>query len=83
MSKGLPGDVGFGFLPRGLRLPKAAAYVGVSETQFKRWVDDGLMPKPFKVGDVTLWDARKVDSAFDNLPGNISEEESEWEDIHA
>jgi len=82
MAKGLPNGVGYGFAPRGMRRPVAAFYVGVSETKFQKMVDDKLMPDGFKVGDVKLWDSRKVDSAFDNLPGNISEEGSEWDNLH-
>ena len=59
----------------------AAAYVGVSETQFERWVDARLMPKSFKVGDVKLWDSRKIDEAFDELSN--AEDEFMWDDLHA
>jgi predicted DNA-binding transcriptional regulator AlpA len=65
-----------------LRLRDAAFYVGVSESKFQQMVAGGLMPKPFKIGGVTLWDARKVDSAFDDLPGNIEDEESVWDNVH-
>jgi predicted DNA-binding transcriptional regulator AlpA len=67
-------------IPRGMRRPVAAAYIGVSESKFQQMVDDGLMPKSFKVGGVTLWDSRKIDQAFDELSNH--EEESGWDDLH-
>jgi predicted DNA-binding transcriptional regulator AlpA len=64
-----------------MRLPVAAEYVGVSESKFIQMVKDGLMPKPFKIGGVTLWDRRKIDPAFDELSN--PEVESVWDDVHA
>lgn len=66
--------------PRGMRLPVAAEYIGVSRSKFLQLVTDGLMPKPFKIGGVTLWDLRKIDPAFDELSNR--EEESVWDHIH-
>jgi predicted DNA-binding transcriptional regulator AlpA len=66
---------------RGLRLPDAALYVGVSETVFDRWVKKKLMPEPFKIDGVTLWDIRKIDPAFDALSNQ--DDDSEWDDPHA
>jgi predicted DNA-binding transcriptional regulator AlpA len=70
-----------GLQPRGLRKPRAAAYVGVSETLFDTGVKNGLMPKPFKLGGVTLWDRHQLDLALDAL-SNREEEDSCWDDVH-
>jgi predicted DNA-binding transcriptional regulator AlpA len=66
---------------RGLRLPEAAAYVGVSETKFKAMVKAKTMPEPFKIGGVTLWDLWKIDQAFDALSNQG--DDSEWDDVNA
>lgn len=63
--------------PRGLRLPEAAAYVGVSQTKFLELVDDGRFPKPKKLDSITLWDRRTLDRTLDELF------ESEPHDPHA
>lgn len=67
--------------PRGMRLPIAAEYVGVSESKFLQMVKEGVMPKPFRTGGVTLWDLRKIDTAFDALANQ--DDDSIWEDVHA
>lgn len=66
--------------PRGLSRTEAAAYIGVSPSMFDLMVRDGRMPKPKKVNSRTIWDIRRVDKFFDELP---SEDEpdpyDEWE----
>jgi predicted DNA-binding transcriptional regulator AlpA len=54
-------------LRRGLRRPEAATYIGVSPSLFDQLVEDGTMPKPFKIRTCTMWDIRDIDSAFDAL----------------
>lgn len=61
-------DQDFGFIPRGLRRPRAAFYLGVSPTKFDDWVTRGLMPEPKEEGGVVVWDRRALDDAFDALP---------------
>ena len=56
--------------PRGLTRGQAAAYVGVSPTLFDQMVDDGRMPRPKRINARTVWDRRKIDGAFDALPGD-------------
>jgi hypothetical protein len=67
---------------------QAAFYVGVSPTLFDRLVAAGTMPKPIRLttkakdgrdtrGRV-LWDARKLDAAFDALDTEDAEA-SPWE----
>lgn len=65
--------------PRGLRREEAAAYVGVSPTLFDEMVRDGRMPPPKRINSRTVWDIRKLDNAFDALPGD--EEKNPWDDV--
>lgn len=56
-------------LRRGLRRPEAATYIGVSKSLFDQLVEEGTMPKPFKIRGrtCTMWDIRDLDDAFDAL----------------
>jgi predicted DNA-binding transcriptional regulator AlpA len=54
-------------MPRGLSRVQAAAYVGISPTLFDRAVEDGKMPKPFRLYARVLWDIRKLDVAITAL----------------
>ncbi len=64
---------------RGLNRVSAAAYVGVSTTLFDQMIADGRMPKPKRINARTVWDVRKLDLAFDALPGDEDGEPSdEW-----
>lgn len=64
---------------RGLSRTEAASYVGVSPSLFDEMVKDGRMPKPKRINARTVWDLRKLDVAFDNLPGDEeSDEANEW-----
>ena len=56
-----------GRLPRGLSRVLAAAYIGVSPATFDRLIADKLMPKPIRIYGRKVWDARKIDAAFDAL----------------
>lgn len=60
--------------PRGLSRTEAAAYIGVSASLFDMMVKDGRMPKPKNINSRTVWDIRRIDKAFDELPGGESEE---------
>ena len=55
------------FLPRNLRKPKAAAYVGVSVPAFDRMVSSGDMPAPFILAGAEAWDVRDLDRAVDDM----------------
>lgn len=52
---------------RCLRKEAAAAYVGVSESKFEQLVEDGRMPRPFKIDTCVLWDIKRLDLAIDEL----------------
>jgi excisionase family DNA binding protein len=56
------------YLPLGLSLAKAAAYVGVGQTIFREMVEDGRMPHPRVVGRRRVFDSEEVRLAFKNLP---------------
>ena len=68
-----------GTLPRGLSRRQAAAYVGVSPTTFDAMVADGRMPKPKHIGARRVWDRRRVDEAFDELPGDDYHGDDVWD----
>ena len=56
--------------PRGLSRPEAAGYVGVSPSLFDQMVADGRMPPPKRVNSRVIWDRRRLDEAFEALPGD-------------
>lgn len=51
--------------PRLLSVNLAAAYVGVSETQFEKEVGQGVYPRPLRSGVRKLWDRHQIDAAVD------------------
>lgn len=52
----------------GLRIPEAAAAVGVSEGHFRSMQDRGLMPKPRDAAGVPVIDVTELQRAFAALP---------------
>lgn len=54
--------------PRGLSRVYAAAYIGVSPSLFDMMVKDGRMPRPKNINSRTVWDIRRIDKAFEELP---------------
>ena len=63
---------------RGLRREDAARYVGLSPTKFDALVADGRMPKAKRIDGCVVWDIRKLDAAFDDLPDGEVENDP-WE----
>lgn len=55
---------------RGLSCAESADYIGVSVTKFLEMVGDGRMPKAKEIDRRRVWDIRKLDAAFDELPGD-------------
>lgn len=55
---------------RGLSCAESADYIGVSVTKFLEMVGDGRMPKAKEIDRRRVWDIRKLDAAFDALPGD-------------
>lgn len=66
--------------PRGINRVEAAAYVGVSTTKFDEMVADGRMPIPKRIDGRVVWDRKKLDAAFDQLPDAEARggEDDEW-----
>lgn len=56
--------------PRGLSRTEAAAYIGCSPSLFDIMVKDGRMPKPKMMNSRTVWDVRRLDKFFDELPSD-------------
>ena len=61
---------------RGLSREEAAGYIGVSPSKFDQLVKDGRMPKPKRVDARTIWDVRHIDKAFDKLPSDDDDDET-------
>lgn len=66
MASRRTGDA-YSYPPRGMRAPRAAAYLDMSETSFLALVSDGLMPPAIKIKGMLIWDRHALDAAFDNL----------------
>jgi predicted DNA-binding transcriptional regulator AlpA len=65
---------------RGLSRDEAAMYIGISPSKFDELVADGTMPGPVHIGSRKLWDIRRLDLAFDALPGENSTPNS-WDGV--
>lgn len=65
--------------PIGLRLPQAAAFVGMSPSKFLELVERGTFPKPKSIDRVRVWDRRRLAEAFELLPGDDGA--TGWEDV--
>ena len=55
---------------RGLCREEAAAYICVSVDLFDKMRKDGRMPQPKRINGRLVWDVRKLDIAFEALPGD-------------
>ncbi len=71
--------------PRGLQLAQAARYIGIGVTKFNEMVADGRMPKARRIDARKVWDCRELDDAFDALPHDGEDDESEnpWDSVAA
>lgn len=67
--------------PRGLRRPQAAAYVGVSPSQFDKMVSDGRMPMPKQVDGCVIWDRIRLDESFEALPDKKVDRLAKWRNV--
>ena len=67
--------------PRGLSRSEAAAYLGISASLFDELVKDGRMPPPKRINSRTVWDRKRLDEAFEALPGG--ESDNPWDDAAA
>lgn len=67
---------------RGLSRVEAAGYVGVSPATFDKMVGEGSMPSAKRIGRRKVWDVRRLDLAFDALPGEDGGDDgNEWDMI--
>lgn len=66
--------------PRGLNRVESAAYIGVSTTKFDEMVKDHRMPPAKRIDGRVVWDRKKLDAAFDQLPDDepASDADDEW-----
>jgi predicted DNA-binding transcriptional regulator AlpA len=70
--------------PRGLRRPDAASYLGISPSQFDKWVVVGTVPSPKKIGGVVLWDRFALDDAMEAIFYPEAEAEMAiWDEVRA
>ena len=55
-----------GYPPKGLRAPRAAAYLDMSPSKFLALVGEGIIPKPVNVGGVKIWDRDDLDGVVES-----------------
>ena len=69
--------------PRGLSRIEAAAYIGVSPSKFDALVADRRMPGPKRIDGRSVWDVRRLDVAFDQLPDKDGglDAKDRWSDV--
>jgi excisionase family DNA binding protein len=65
---------------RGLSRIEAAVYVGVGITKFDEMVADGRMPGARLIDGRKVWDIRRLDVAFENLPEQAEGDGGSWSD---
>jgi hypothetical protein len=67
-------------MPRLIKEPAAAAYLGRSRTRFREQWRKGLAPAPSdRNGNIPLWDIKVLDRWVDQLSG-ISSHKNSWDD---
>ncbi len=55
-------------LPRALKAPRAAEYLGISETKLRTLVAEGRAPRPRRLDGCVTWDVRDLDAFYETLP---------------
>jgi predicted DNA-binding transcriptional regulator AlpA len=69
-------------IPRGLRRADAAGYLGISPSQFDKWVLLGRAPVAKKIGGVVLWDRFALDEAIEAIFYPVEDADlSKWDDV--
>ena len=66
-------------VPRGLSRGEAAVYIGVGTSKFDEMVGDGRMPPPKRIDSRKVWDRRRLDEAFEALPGD--DDQNPWDEV--
>ena len=54
-------------LPRALRAPDAAHYIGLSKSKFLELVSAGRLPSPIRIDGCRVWDRYELDDAFETF----------------
>jgi excisionase family DNA binding protein len=71
--------------PRLLSEEVAAAYLSVSKSTFRRWVEAGKFPAPIREGRRVLWDRHLIDQILNIrigfLPAANDEADTSWHDF--
>lgn len=70
------------FVPRLLRAPDSAYYLGLSLSRFRELVRDGKIGGRVEIEGNVCWDVNALDSWADSLLAG-SDEKSGWEDAAA
>jgi len=71
-----------GTMPKiGYREKDAAAFVGVSASTFRAWVEQGIMPKARKIGGCKIYRADEIVDHFDRLTAQSGPIADEWADV--
>ena len=53
--------------PRVFRADRAAAYLSMATSTFLKLVEEGTLPRGFRVHGMTMWDRLELDAALENL----------------
>lgn len=67
--------------PRGLRADDAAAYLGMSKTKFLELVDRGMIPRPFTIDSIKIWDRFDLDAVIDAAKEDTPSENNSFDKI--
>jgi hypothetical protein len=76
--------------PFALRASQAAAALGVSETQLRQWVEDGIVHRPYRVRPhIVLFDTIELGQDWERIKGSASEDpapnaasrRNPWDDV--
>lgn len=68
------------FVPRFLRAPDAAYYLGLSETRFRELVRAGMIAGRVQDKGSVMWDVSSLDTYADSLPRDGQPANSGWGD---
>ena len=54
--------------PIGMDDESAAAHLSISRSHFRKLVNEGVMPRPRKLGKLRIWDREQLEQWFRELP---------------
>lgn len=67
--------------PLALRREAVAALLSISPSEFDLWVKRKIMPRPKKVGKMSLWDRKSVEAAFARLMDEQPSDQDAWDHL--